>query len=206
MTNLKVKLTTGLVTAAFVAGVVAPAGAMASTNVTVSGNGADSTNKVKVKNVKKTKVKQSNTSNVTNAIGVSQNTGGNSANKNTGGDVTVTSGNATATVTVTNMTGGNYLSWDAMCGCMMPDNTVDVKDNGADSYNKVKIVNYDSSYISQNNSATIVNSINVGQTTGDNKANKNTGEGTVEVMSGEAHAEITVDNTTGDNVLGSMTP
>lgn len=203
MTNLKVKLTTGIVAAAFVAGVVAP-GAFAATDVTVSGNGADSTNKVKVKNVKKTKVKQSNTSNVTNAVGVTQNTGGNKASKNTGGDVTVTSGNATATVTVTNTTGSNYLTWDAMCGCMMPENTVDVSGNGADSYNKVKIVNYDSTYVSQKNTATIVNSISVGQTTGDNKANKNTGEGAVEVKSGDAHAEITVDNTTGDNMLGSM--
>ena len=206
MTNLKVKLTTGLVTAAFVAGVIAPAGAFAATNVTVSGNGVDSTNKVKVKVVKKSKVKQSNTSNVTNAIGVSQNTGGNSANKNTGGDVTVTSGNATATVGVTNTTGGNYMAWDSNCGCMMPDNTIDISGNGADSHNKVKIVNYDSTKISQTNSATIVNSISVSQTTGDNKANKNTGEGTVDVMSGDTHAEITVDNTTGDNVLGSMTP
>lgn len=206
MTNLKVKLTSGIVTAAFVAGVVAPAGAFAATNLTVSGNGADSTNKVKVKNVKKTKVKQSNTSTVSNSVGVSQNTGGNTASKNTGGDVTVTSGNATATVTVTNITGSNYLTWDAMCGCMMPENTVDISGNGADSYNKVKIVNYDSTKVSQNNTATIVNSISVSQNTGDNKANKNTGEGSVEVMSGEAHAEITVDNTTGDNVLGSMTP
>jgi len=205
MTNLKVKLTTGLVTAAFVAGVFAPAGAMAATNVTVSGNGADSTSKVKVKNVKKSKVKQSNTANVTNAIGVSQNTGGNKANKNTGGDVTVTSGNATATVDVTNTTGGNFLAWDSNCGCMVPENTVDISGNGADSYNKVKVVNYDSTKVMQSNSATIVNSITVSQTTGDNKANKNT-NGSVDVTSGDTDAHITVDNMTGDNVLGSMTP
>ena len=205
MTNLKMKLTSGIVTAAFVAGVIAPAGAFAATNVTVSGNGPDSTNKVKVKNVKKTKLKQSNTSSVVNSIGVSQNTGGNTANKNNGGDVTVTSGNATATVNVTNSTGSNYMTWDSVCGCMVSDTTVDVKDNGADSYNKVKVVNYDSTKVTQNNTAAIVNAISVGQTTGDNKANKNNG-GAVEVTSGDASAEITVENTTGDNVLGPMTP
>lgn len=205
MTNLKVKLTTGIVAAAFVAGVVAP-GAFAATDVTVSGNGADSTNKVKVKNVKKDKVKQKNTSTVNNTVGVSQNTGGNKASKNTGGDVTVTSGNATATVMVSNMTGSNYLTWDAMCGCMMPENMIEISGNGADSYNKVKIKNSDSTEVTQTNKATITNVIGVEQTTGDNKANKNTGEGTVHVMSGDAHADITVDNTTGDNMLGSMTP
>jgi hypothetical protein len=204
MTNLKVKLTSGFVTAALVAGVVAPAGAMAATNVTISGNGADSYNKVKVKNVKKTSVKQKNTANVSNTIGVNQNTGGNKANKNTGGDVTVTSGNATATVSVTNMTGGNYLAWDSECGCIT-DTTVDIKDNGADSVNKANIVNYSSTKVYQGNSATITNSIGVSQTTGDNSANKNTG-GSVDVMSGDAHAEITVENTTGDNVLGNVTP
>jgi hypothetical protein len=204
MTNLKVKLTTGLVTAAVVAGAIAP-GAFAAKTVTVSGNGADSTNKVKVKEVKKTKVKQSNTATVANTVGVTQNTGGNKASKNTGGDVTVTSGNATATVNVTNTTGGNYLAWDAECGCVAHDSTIEIMDNGADSHNKVKIVNYDSTKVSQTNSATIINTVSVSQTTGDNKANKNT-NGTVDVTSGDADASVTIENTTGDNVLGSMTP
>lgn len=205
MTNLRVKLTTGFVTAAFVAGVVAPAGAMAATNVKVSGNGADSTNKVKVKEVKKAKVKQTNTATVANTVGVSQNTGGNKANKNTGGGVTVTSGNATATVAITNTTGGNYSAWDSECGCVQ-DVTIEILDNGADSENKAKVVNINSKKVSQTNSATILNTVSVSQTTGDNKANKNTGEGTVEVTSGEVNADITIDNTTGDNVHGSVTP
>lgn len=202
MTNLKFKLTTGLVTGAFLAGAVLPAGAFAATNVTVSGNGYKSTNKVVVKNTKKTKVSQTNTSVVSNSVGVTQNTGGNKANGNTGGDVTVTSGEASATVSVTNTTGGNNLVWDN-CGCVVPDTTVDISGNGSKSTNTVKVYNYDSTKVSQTNSAVISNSVGVTQTTGNNQANHNT-NGSVDVTSGDATADVTISNTTGDNVIGSI--
>lgn len=200
MTNLKLKVTSAIVTSAFLIGVVLPSGAFAANDVTVSENGASSVNKVKIKTVKKSKVKQNNSSAVTNSVGVTQNTGGNNANKNTGGDVAINSGNATSNVTINNTTGGNNLVMED-CGCPDSDNNIDISGNGSDSVNKVKISSYSKHVVKQSNSAVIVNGVSIGQNTGDNKANSNTG-GSVEINSGDADATVEINNTTGDNVLG----
>lgn len=205
MTKLKIKITAGVLSLALATSIFAPAGAMAATNVTVSGNGTDSINKVKIKNIKKTSIKQKNNSSIINSFSVTQSTDGNNANNNTGGDVTVTSGNSTATVNVTNMTGGNFLMWDDSCGCIPQDTTVDITDNGKDSQNEVKVINKDITKLTQKNSVSITNSISVNQSSGENDANNNTG-GNVSITSGDTHAEITVDNTTGDNVIENANP
>jgi len=197
----KVKLTTGFVTAAFLAAVVLPSGAFAANTVTVSGNGADSHNKVKIKSNKKTKVKQSNSTAVVNMVGVMQNTGGNKANKNTGnGGVSVDSGNATATVTNTTTTGGNHAVVNP-CDCVEGDNTIDVKNNGADSTNKVKVVSNSTYKVSQSNETFVMNGVLVAQNTGMNQANQNTGDGEVGVDSGAAEATVTNEVATEGNVL-----
>lgn len=201
----KAKITGTIATGAFLASVMMPAVAHGATNITVSGNGADSKNKVKVKEVKKTNIIQTNATKVVNLVGVVQNTGGNKANKNTGGSVNITSGNATATVTNTTTTGGNVVVKDD-CGCVPSDLTVDVKNNGADSTNKVKVKNVHSDTTVQSNFTMVVNGVLVAQNTGDNKANQNTGEGGVSVTSGDA--EATVENTaeTGSNVVAPSMP
>lgn len=196
----KVKLTSGFVTAAFLAAVVLPTGAHAAT-VKVNKNGADSTNKVKIKSEKKSKVKQSNSTAVVNLVGVLQNTGGNSANKNTGdGGVSVNSGDATATVTNTTTTGGNVAHVNN-CGCPEEETNVVIRKNGADSTNKVVISSTNSNKVSQNNETLVVNGVMVAQNTGMNEANQNTGSGEIDVDSGEANATVTNSVTTGGNEL-----
>lgn len=198
MTSVKTKITTGLVTATFLAGLVAPA-AFADTDVTIHDNGESSTNKVKVKNKHVTKVKQKNTTNVVNTVGLTQSTGNNKANKNTGGDVTLTSGNAMADVTLETTTGGNTATVDG-CGCVVGDTTVTVDGNGADSTNKVKISNTNITKAVQKNTTTVTNVVSIGQTTGGNTANSNTG-GSVDVTSGDANATVGITNTVGENSL-----
>lgn len=201
MTNLKTKITTVIVAGAFLAGIVMPAGAFAANNVTVSGNGAGSTNKVKIKNKKKVKVEQTNRTAVVNLVGVFQNTGGNTANNNTGdGAVDVNSGDATSDVSNTTTTGGNVLVMPD-CGCPDPNNTVDVKNNGADSTNKVKITSKSRTVIDQSNETLVINGVLVAQNTGGNHANSNTGDGNVDVNSGDADSTVTNETTTGGNVL-----
>lgn len=202
MTNLKLKLTTGLVTAAFFAGVVAPAGAFAANNVTVKGNGAGSSNKVKISSKNKTKVTQSNATAVVNLVGVLQNTGGNQANQNTGGNVSVDSGKATATVSNSTTTGGNTANVDP-CACVNPDNTVKVKGNGAGSSNKVNISSNSVYKVDQSNETLVVNGVLVAQNTGMNEANQNTGGAGSDpsVDSGDAEATVTNTVNTGGNVL-----
>lgn len=70
-------------------------------DATISGNGKNSDNKIKVKNSNTVKVTQSSISIVTTAIGTASNTGNNKANGNTGaGDKTVESGDVDNTIEV----------------------------------------------------------------------------------------------------------
>lgn len=198
MTNLKAKITTAVATAGLLATSFAPA-ALAATDITVSGNGADSTNKVKVKSSHVMKVKQMNVTSVGNNVVIGQNTGGNTASKNTGGNVSIDTGKAEATVTNNTTTGGNSAVVNG-CGCPDSDLTIDVKNNGADSTNKVKVSNKHKVKATQKNTTMVVNGVVVGQDTGNNTADKNTG-GDVEVTTGDADATVTNTTTVGVNTL-----
>ena len=198
MNKFTYKIATGLATGAVLASVIAPA-AFAATDVTVQGNGHKSDNTVKVKNVQKNTVSQSNTSAVINVTAVLQNTGGNKANGNTGGNTGITTGNTKSTVTNTTMTGGNVAHVDS-CGCADSDTVVTVKKNGSKSDNKVTVKNKNVSTVSQSNEAFVMNGTLVGQNTGMNKANHNT-DGDVSVSTGNTHSDVTNDVTTGSNEL-----
>ena len=201
--NLKTKLTAGIAMGAFLVGVVAPVGAFAA-DVTISSNGKDSTNKVKVTTTKKTMVSQKNASAVKNNVGIAQNTGGNKANGNTGaGVVSITTGNAKATVTNNTTTGGNTAVLDN-CGCMPASQNLTIKDNGKDSTNTITVSSCDSTMVSQMNMAWVVNEVGVIQNTGMNSANGNTVKdgGDPSIATGNANATVTNNTTTGDNVLG----
>lgn len=71
-------------------------------NVEISGNGADSWNKVKVSENCTNALIQSNSANIYNGIVTVTQTGGNTSSKNTNGDVTVTTGAAATTIVVEN--------------------------------------------------------------------------------------------------------
>jgi hypothetical protein len=200
MTNIKTRLTSVMVAGSFMAGVLMPGSAFAATNVTISGNAANSMQKSNVKVANKSKAKQKNSASLTNGVNVNQKTGGNKANQNNGGNVGLTTGAATSTVTLTNTTGGNVMVAPD-CDCVDPDVTVSITDNGAGS-SATSNVKYALKHKTvQNNSATIVNGVNVTQDTGSNQANQNNG-GDVTGTSGVATSTVTVNNTTGDNVMG----
>lgn len=77
-------------------------------DVTITGNGSDSTNKVIQKTKCVTDVTQTNVTNISNGVVTSTNTGNNHANGNTGpGNVSVTSGDSNTTVTISNVAGSN---------------------------------------------------------------------------------------------------
>ena len=71
-------------------------------DLTITNNGADSTNKIISKNKCSTNLTQSNDADFTNKVNISSNTGGNSTSKNTGGSVDVTTGSSDSTVTISN--------------------------------------------------------------------------------------------------------
>jgi len=198
--NIKQKLTSAAIIGAMMASVVAPT-SFAATTVKVKKNGADSNNTVTVKNKKKTRVVQTNATAVVNLVGVFQNTGGNKVKNNTGdGDIDVSSGDATSTVTNRTTTGGNVANVDP-CGCEDQDTTVVVRKNGAGSENNVTVKNKSTFTANQSNYTFVVNGVVVAQNTGGNSATGNTGDGGIDVGSGDAESTVTNTTTTGGNQL-----
>src|SRR3990170_513335 len=111
MHKLLYKAGTGIAAAAIIAQGFAGV-ALATIDVEISGNGANSTNDANVAVSDNTQVTQNNTANITNNVNVSADTGKNDANKNTGGDVDITTGNASTTVGVSNTANANVADVD----------------------------------------------------------------------------------------------
>jgi hypothetical protein len=195
------KLGGAVAVASFVATVLAPAG-LAETTVTVTNNGAVSNNTVNVTNSGgngSTNVKQTNDSTIVNGVTVHQNTGKNTASYNTGGDTTIVTGDANSDVNVTVGGSSNTALGNEGCGCSVASTIVTISDNGAASNNKVTVKNGSNSNGnggSQKNKSYIVNSVDVHQVTGKNKAKFNTG-GSTGVGTGNSTSNVTV------NVTGS---
>ncbi len=183
------KLGTAFATATLIASVFAPI-ASADTNVTVSDNGHASNNTVNVTNNNTVNVTQSNVMTVGLNINSSANTGGNSANGNTGGNVTISTGNATSNVTVA-VEGGSNTADLSNCGCGTTNDTVEIKDNGGKSKNKVTINNKNSKKVTQTSVVTVSAGVNSKAKTGYNKANKNT-QGNVNVTTGDSESTVDV--------------
>ena len=195
MHKLLYKAGTGIAAAAIIAqgftGV-----ALASLDVEISGNGAnsDSTANVGVSNT--TQVTQNNTANITNNVNVSADTGKNDANKNTGGDVDIATGNAKTTVGVSNTANANVADVN---GCCVGDLNVTISGNGAKSTNEANVGVSNTTYVDQDNYAKIKNNVDVDADTGKNDANGNTG-GSVSITTGNADTTVAVSNTANKNV------
>lgn len=197
MTNLKVKLASGIATGAILANTLLPLGAFAEETYTVSGNGTGSQNSVTSSGNTSTTVNQSNEATVTNDVDVTSNTGNNEASGNTGGDVTVNTGNASSNVSVSNSANSN----SAELGCCQSNGgTVDLSGNGANSNNTVKLMGDNTTTANQTNKANFTNNVNVDQNTGKNRANANTG-GNVSVTTGDADSSVEIVNAANANSI-----
>ena len=170
---------------------------------TISGNGSDSYNRIRVSSRFRSTRSQHNDVLQENVINIESNTGDNKANDNTGGDTTVTSGNTKTTVTVLNAGASNQMSEGDDCGCVEEEAEVEIKNNGSDSTNKVKLSRSHRFKRMQSNLFTSLNSLGIGSFTGDNEAKDNTGgeDGDVEVTTGTTTTDVHVENLGGDNVL-----
>ncbi len=184
----------------FVSGTLLLSSAMplfAATNVKVKNNGVNSTNKVKVTNVSKNKVKQSN---VTLAgVGVVQlsNTGLNNASGNTGGDVKVDTGDVDNSAKV-DVSGGDNVAFVNECGCTPANTKVVVSGNGVNSTNKVKVTDVNVQKTSQSNLTGALVVVGQLSNTGGNTASGNTG-GDVNVVTGNVDNTVDVSVTGGSN-------
>lgn len=192
--NYKRKITTAFATGAVVLNALAPA-AFAS-DITISGNGAFSDNKVDVSNDNNTTVHQNNDAHVSNNVDSHASTGGNDASFNTGGDTTITTGNASTNTTVNNELNKNVAS---VSGGGNNGTDVTISGNGAFSDNKADVSNNSDVTVKQDNDAKVTNHIDSNATTGGNNANFNTG-GDTTINTGNASTHTVVSTEANKNV------
>lgn len=161
-------------------------------DVLVSGNGADTANKVEVATGKDISVYQDNLATVKNDVSAKTETGDNSAYKNTGGDVVVVTGDAKTSVDIATTANSNSASVGGEGGTTTSE--ARIIGNGADSNNSIKLGLGGTTYVVQDNRAEITNIVKEAKAnTGDNKAIENTG-GEVVIATGDATTTIGIDN------------
>ncbi len=181
MTKFQKQLTSVAAVGVMFANIVLPAFA-ADTQLVVSGNGADSENKVNLTVTSNNTVVQNNNANITNNVNSTASTGGNSASKNNAGDVLVKTGDASANTTVKNMVNSNTATLDC---CGAGNTSVNVTGNAYGSENKAKLNLDNSNSVYQDNNANVSNNVSANAKTGDNEASKNNG-GATTIVTGDA--------------------
>ncbi len=166
----------------------------------ISGNGSDSTNKIELTNVCVSGVKQSDKTVANTWVSASSSTGGNTAKDNTGGSTTVDTGDATTKVNVVVTGGDNTADVPSCCDCQGSDPSAAITGNGADSYNKVEVTDVKVTFASQKTKTYANTGVSATSKTGWNKAKDNTG-GPVEVKTGKAKTRVDVLVSGGSNTL-----
>lgn len=161
----------------------------------VTGNGYDSKSEVEFNSTNTQVVTQDNKADVSNNVNVNASTGGNEADKNTGGDVKIDTGDAAVSVQIENKLNSNKAKLDC---CDSGDLNVEVSENGADTYNKVKLNEANTNTLFQTNAANVQNTVNADAKTGKNEANKNTG-GDVSIETGDADVIVGVKTVANSN-------
>jgi len=194
--TFKTRLTTAIATGAVLLNALAPL-ALASTDITITGNGSDSNSHVNVTNNSNTNVTQTNSANVSNNVSTESNTGSNHANGNTGGDVTVHTGSTNSTVNLSTAVNSNTANV-TNCGCA-GNTTVNVSGNGTGSDNDVNVTHNGGTTLFQTNNASVTNNVETESNTGKNHTNDNTG-GDVTVTTGDANSSVNVSTAANANV------
>lgn len=178
--------------AASIAFALAPVMAASAVNDTT---GPESTNEAKVELENEVSILQENNLCVSNNIQVNANTGYNKANKNTGSG-SVSTGDANVGVSVS--TSGNSNSLElAVNGS--GDYYAGNETTGPESENEAKVEVENEVDVTQENNASVSNNVGIDADTGHNKAEKNTGDGSVQT--GDVDVEVSVVNDLNENVL-----
>ncbi len=173
------------------------------TEASNSNTGADSDNEAIVNIENDVTIEQNNDANINNNINVNANTGGNSASKNTG-DGSVNTGDINGSITIHNNVNGNSLNslgfdCDGICVVDL-DISVSNTNTGADSDNEAS-VNVENDFdITQDNDLDIDNKVKADLDTGNNDADKNTGDGSVNT--GDINFDISITNEGNENKIG----
>lgn len=159
------------------------------TTASISGNGSGSDNTLNLDQTAETTISSANTANITNTITINANTGNNTANSNLG-HVAINTGNISVSTGIANAANFNFL--DLSTG-LPGDIFASISGNGSNSNNNLNIALNRSLEINNLNFLNIFNWLNLDLNTGNNSANKNTGD--VFIGTGDILATINISNT-----------
>ncbi len=154
-------------------------------------------------------ITQDNYAYVKNKVDADADTGNNDANRNTGGDVSIDTGDATVDVSVDNWLNFNHADLD--CGCLLDDWDLKIGGNGVDTTNDIDLTLEDgkNNGVFQDNDAYLKNKVkDADADTGNNDANRNTGQpdGDPSVTTGDADVMVDVNNSLNVNSVGGEAP
>jgi len=196
--NIKQKLMTAAAAGSMLVSVASVPAFAADNDITVDGQGAFSVNKAKIISKNYSTVLQNNQTAVGTSVNSKAKTGNNKSKFNVGGTSTVTTGTATSTVRTTVNGGGNENT--TPCECLGGGlNTISLTGGGAFSYNSAKIVDINSSFVSQTNVMVVETSVDSKASTGGNSSSFNVGGGS-SIDTGDASSTVNTTVTGGGNV------
>ena len=165
--------------------------------------GSDSENNSSTKNNESTDVNQNNDAKVNNDLVLTSDTGGNNSDKNTG-DGNVSSGNANVGGSVENKVNNNTtMVGGGSTGGYNSGSQVNNGQTGSNSSNNSNVEVNSDTMIVNNNTAELDNGVIAIADSGNNSADKNTGNG--EVITGDANVGLTVVNVANTNIAGVKT-
>lgn len=142
--------------------------------LSITGNSGSSENTVNVNVDTSTTVQQSNEAQIANDVNSNSNTGGNQASSNTG-DANIQTGSVSNTTDVSNQNINQNTAQMNGCGCSSDVISASIGGNGDSSINNINLSILNSTDVIQANSAYILSNIGVQANTGDNIANYNGG-------------------------------
>lgn len=167
----------------------------------VSGNGEGSSNSISYEVDRETQIYQTNSADIDNDVGIQAQTGGNEANNNTG-ETGIETGDISEEIEIINS--GN--SSTAEIGCCEADepSSASIEGNGADSDNSIKALDNSTQAIDIVNELKLNNNVSIHANTGDNEADDNDGDVTIQTGTINLLAQVLNQNlNTADVTAGS---
>lgn len=146
--------------------------------IIISGNGDGSSSQVNISVENNTTVTQSNQATVENNVTENANTGENTASGNSGSETNIQTGSVSSETNISNENINTNIAENQCCNNAQTN--IQISGNGSDSVNTVNASITSDIDISQENTATIINSVTVNANTGNNTADNNLGNVTIE--------------------------
>lgn len=156
--------------------------------LSIEGNGENSTNDVSIATNQQTTIDQQNSAQYVNDVNVGAVTGGNTVSNNTGDNINVQTGDASITENIDNT--GNTSFYEGSC-CVDPISAA-ITENGEDSKNSVSLYTSSQTIYSVENNLTISNIVSGTAVTGRNDLQGNLGD--VHLTTGEIKVNEFINN------------